>query len=381
MAEDTWQLSLDPNDEKSWRKGGGAQGRGVIVETGYELWGFPSSKPGKQRTIQVFATITVAFENMQKLWATHQMAAWTPSDKDPKNGLAPSKDGKEPIGGWDRVIAIREGREVLPEIHDFKGPLVARRGNAQFVEDEQFYQNLKALSDASIANLATGGYSLHTGKPDSARIAPGNFSLDISWMVGLDCDFMPQDSTRQIRPKSKKTNVLAETSEPDEQKGPVQVLCAVGLYGKKTPEEVAAIKAEYLAREAANSAPATSTGVAPGSIASSSASSAAPASSGAKASSGGKKTDLSPELIQEFEDALVEALSRDSCSFEIDVEGQRVKLDHTGLRDSLMQPIVNQLKGVDKKTKFAYWIQHELPAVASERWEYDASTNLISLKG
>lgn len=377
MAEDTWQLTLDPNDEKSWRKGGGAQGKGVIVDEEYELWGYPPKQPGKQLVVQVFAVLTIAFDNMDRLWRTHYMAAWTPNDKDPKTGLAPSLDGIEPAGGsWDRVIAVREGREALPPDHPFRGPLVARRGNAQFSEDEQFYQCLKRLSEASLANLAAGEYSLHVATPGGgARVAPGNFGLDIRWLHGLECDWMNQDSIRQMRPKTKKTSVLAEASAADESKGPVQVLCPLGLFGRKTPEETEAIKKEYLAREAANTAPASSTGVAPGSITSS-----APATSSPVAAKGGgskKKMDLSAELVAEFNEALVAALSADSCKFEVD----GLVLEHTGLRGSLMSSIVPKLSGVAKKTGFAYWIEHELPGSTSDRWEYDASTNLISLKG
>ncbi len=243
-------LKLDPDDPASY-SGGKPAGRGIITDAGYAIWAFPPSE-GNKPFYKTFAFFEIAFDGKDRLWREHQYVAFCPGDK-MKAGLVPSMDGVTPAGGSiEDIIDLREGRRTFDPI-PFVGPDVASIAGGTFADDSELRMNLRAAKDASMRAAADNSADILAGKPGTRfTLPPGVLDhTSLAWMVGLDAEFSriePEPSTRR---KTRKTGgLLGEKADEKKDWTPAPVLCATALFGIKTAEEVAALRAQLIAAEA-----------------------------------------------------------------------------------------------------------------------------------
>lgn len=245
-----WNLKLDPDDPASY-SGGKPAGRGVITASEYVIFAFPP-KEGASPIYKTMARWEIAFENQTKLWNEHLYAAYTPGDK-VGAGLVPSVDGETPAGGTVAdIIDLREGRRQYDANSvPFRGPDIIPVKGGTFADDSELRFALRSLKAASAENAADNQAAVD-GVSDRLVLADELNQTRINWMVGLDVEFDRITMAASTKPK-KKSNLLGGAADEKKPYTP-SVPCPTHIYGKKTAEEVAAIRAEYLANAEAQAA-------------------------------------------------------------------------------------------------------------------------------
>lgn len=375
-----WKLSLDPDDPNSYASGL-PEGRGVVVDWYYEIWKFPNQVSNFHNC---YSVLSIAFQGRDRLWEEHQMAGFLPG-RQIASGMAPSLDGINPAGGtWDDVVMLREGEKTITGENEFRGPLLAVTDEKVRFSQDDLWQNMKRLKEASLANT-------EANKLDGGTryvLSPDFFGIDVSARIGLDADWERVDADKSSDGKgkggkAKGGNVLladgAAAGLPKDGKKR-QVLCGTAIHGRLDAAAVEALKAQFAAKGEAGSAGSTSGSPAsssPAPAATSTAPPAAAAATQAQATAGGKKKGKAatdPALVERLNKCIATFLS--TQNFE--AGGQ------TYPNSALKGPVQVQLVMKDlkdsppaEKTAASVWMQD---FQESEYFTFDPKTQIVGMK-